>query len=251
MLANLPLQFAFVSPSASSAAASGGAAALTAAPLDNALATHAGALAIDTMLRDPRIWRGAALDHDVPAVASGHTGLDALLPHRGWTLGTLTEVLLDLDGIGELELLLPVLAVLTRQHRHIAAIAPPYLLYPAALLAGGIALEYLHCVETVSDIEALWATEQCLRSGVCGAVLCWPHQATDRSLRRLQVAAEAGQALGFAFRATRAAANPSPASTRIQLQVRSGTHLRILKCRGANPPPQSIALRSPLPENFL
>ena len=200
--------------------------------------------AIDTVLRDPRVWRGTSAAPDIPFAASGHAALDALLPHRGWMLGTLTEILFDVDGIGELDLALPVLAAFTKQRRHVVAVGAPYLLYPAALLAYDVELDYLHCVDAPSDIEALWATEQSLRSGVCAAVLCWPRQATERALRRLQVAAEAGNALGFAFRAARAASNPSPAATRIQLRADDGTQLRILKCRGANPPSRSIALRA-------
>lgn len=198
---------------------------------------------IDAVLRDPRIWRGAANEYDVPYVPSEHAALDAALPHHGWTQGAMTEILFDLDGIGELDLVLPALARLTQQRRHVVFVAPPYLPYAPALFACGVDLGFLHCVETSSDIEALWAAEQCLRSGVCAAVLCWPRQATDRTLRRLQVAAEFGNALGFAFRASRAAANPSPAATRIQLHAEQGTRLRILKCRGANPPARVIPLR--------
>jgi hypothetical protein len=199
---------------------------------------------IDAVLRDPRVWRGAANDHAVPCVPSGHTVLDEALPHHGWTQGAMTEILFDADGIGELDLVLPALARLSQQKRHVVLIAPPYLPYAPALFAHAIDLDYLHCVEASSDVEALWAAEQCLRSGVCAAVLCWPRQATDRSLRRLQVAAEFGNALGFAFRAARAAANPSPAATRVQLHADAGTRLRILKCRGAHPPARSIPLRA-------
>jgi hypothetical protein len=198
---------------------------------------------IDAVLRDPRVWRGGANDYAVPFVPSEHAALDAALPHRGWTQGAMTEILIDVDGIGELDLVLPALARLTQQRHHIVFVAPPYLPYAPALLACHIDLDYLHCVETQSDMEALWAAEQCLRSGICAAVLCWPRQASDRSLRRLQVAAEFGNALGFAFRAARAAAHPSPAATRIRLHADAGTQVRILKCRGANPPARTILLR--------
>jgi hypothetical protein len=88
--------------------------------------------------------------------------------------------------------------------------------------------------------NALWATEQCLRSAACSAVLCWPQQADDRALRRLQVAAEAGQCLGFAMRPMKAAANPSPAALRIAVEAEP-PQLRVLKCRGGNPPTRPIA----------
>ena len=48
--------------------------------------------------------------------------------------------------------------------------------------------------------DALWAFEQCLRSGACAAVLGWPLHADGPALRRLQVAADSGECLGFALR---------------------------------------------------
>ncbi|HDX0791238.1 MAG: DNA lesion error-prone repair protein ImuA, partial [Stenotrophomonas maltophilia] len=80
---------------------------------------------------------------------------------------------------------------------------------------------------------------QCLRSAACAAVLCWPHQADDRALRRLQVAADSGQCLGFVFREAQAARNPSPASLRLQLDH---GQVRVLKCRGGLPPAQPLPL---------
>ncbi len=70
-------------------------------------------------------------------------------------------------------------------------------------------------------------------------MLCWPHQPDDRSLRRLQVAADSGQCLGFVFREAQAARNPSPASLRLQLDH---GQVRVLKCRGGLPPAQPLPL---------
>ena len=91
-----------------------------------------------------------------------------------------------------------------------------------------------------SGRDALWAAEQCLRSGSCGAVLCWPQQADDRALRRLQVAAESGQTLAFAYRPLREAVNPSPAALRLAVDNRPA-QLRVLKCRGG------LAAATPIP----
>ena len=63
-------------------------------------------------------------------------------------------------------------------------------------------------------------------------MLGWPTKADDRALRRLQVAAETGQCLGFAFRDARHADNPSPAALRLLL---APGQIRVLKCRGGNP----------------
>ncbi|MNP10752.1 SOS cell division inhibitor [compost metagenome] len=116
--------------------------------------------------------------------------------------------------------------------------APPHVPYPHAWQAAGVDLRQLMLVEA-DGRDALWAAEQCLRSGSCGAVLCWPRQADDRALRRLQVAAETGQTLAFAHRPLREAVNPSPAALRLALEARP-RQLRVLKCRGGLAPAQPI-----------
>lgn len=117
-------------------------------------------------------------------------------------------------------------------------VAPPYRPHAPAWAAAGLDLTQLQIIHAAPK-QALWATEQCLRSAACAAVLCWPHQADDRSLRRLQVAADSGQCLGFVFREAQAARNPSPASLRLQLDH---GQVRVLKCRGGLPPAQPLPL---------
>jgi cell division inhibitor SulA len=64
-------------------------------------------------------------------------------------------------------------------------------------------------------------------------VLGWPLHADAAALRRLQVAADSGDCLGFAFRDRKHAANPSPAALRLE-QADGAWHVR--KCRGGNVP---------------
>ena len=45
--------------------------------------------------------------------------------------------------------------------------------------------------------EALWAAEQCLKSGACSAVLFWCQSLEVHQVRRFQVAAEAGSCVHF------------------------------------------------------
>lgn len=200
-------------------------------------------LSLDGLLGARRVWRGASVATPAPADAlpTGCAGLDAVLPGGGWPPGALSEVLLPLDGVGELQLAWPVLARLSRAGRTIVLVAPPYDVHAPAWAAAGIDLAHLQLVRT-EPREALWAAEQCLRSGACGAVLCWPAKADDRALRRLQVAAEAGQCLGLAFRASRESRNPSPAALRIAIESGGdgAPRLRVLKCRGANAPARAI-----------
>ena len=199
-------------------------------------------LLLDGLISQRRVWRGqsAAISTPVFEQSTGWPSLDALLPTRGWPAAALSELLLPADGIGELQLLWPALARLSQpKDGLIALIEPPYHPYPPAWQAAGVRLAALQVIHTKTPRDALWAAEQCLRSGACDAVLCWPQHADDRALRRLQVAAETGQALGFAFRPMKAAMNPSPAALRIAVDA-SPRQLRVLKCRGGNPPARAI-----------
>ena len=189
-------------------------------------------VSLDTLLAGRRLWRGPASPPPAAREPTGHAALDAALPGGGWPEAALTELLLASDGIGELGLLLPTLARLTQAGRPVAWVDPPYRPYVPALARAGIDPSRLHVVDTGGG-ETAWALEQCLRSQACAAVLGWPLRADDRTLRRLQVAAETGQALGFVFRPLAAARNPSPAALRLQLEP---GRLRVLKCRGGVPP---------------
>ena len=202
-------------------------------------------VALATLLSDARVWRGQPAPPPSAAQPTGLAALDAVLPTGGWPESALTELLLPSDGVGELRLLLPTLARLTQARQDIVLVAPPYLPYPAGWRQAGVDFGHVHLIDA-QPRDALWATEQCLRAGCASAVLSWPRHADDRALRRLQVAAESGQALGFAFRDARMACNPSPAALRIMLEgtLAKGkpTQLRVLKCRGGLPPTRSITL---------
>jgi len=196
------------------------------------------------VLRDPRVWRGSTDSAALATETSGHALLDAVLPGQGWPGRSVSEILFQLDGIGELDLILPVLARFTQADKAVVLVAPPYLPYPLAWAAKGVNLRHLHLIDA-SGRDALWAAEQCLRSGACAAVVCWPLKADDRALRRLQVAAETGHALGFAFRPSATAQNPSPAATRVQLAAyESETSVRVIKCRGGRVPAHTLPFRS-------
>lgn len=201
-------------------------------------------LTLDTLLRDARVWRGQGQAPAPSRQPTGWTALDAALPTQGWPEASLTEILMTSDGIGELALLMPTLARLSSAGKPIVVIAPPYRPYAPAWQHAGIALLHLHVVDA-SGREALWAMEQVLRAGCAGAVLAWPVQADDQALRRLQVAAETGQTLGFAFRNGKCAGNPSPAPLRLVMTTAAGgSQLRVLKCRGGLPPARALALPS-------
>jgi hypothetical protein len=196
-------------------------------------------LSLDALLDARRVWRGQPIATAPSECPTGHAALDARLPIGGWPAAALTELLIPADGVGELQLLWPTLARFTQDAQRVILIAPPYVPYAPAWQAAGIALSHLQVI-TAPPRDALWATEQCLRSCACAAVVCWPLQADDRALRRLQVAAETGHCLCFAFRPHSSATNASPAALRIAIDAQP-PQLRVLKCRGGLAPAQPIA----------
>jgi hypothetical protein len=139
--------------------------------------------ALDAVLQHPGIWRrSASAQQHVRALSTGLPDLDALLPGGGWPCGALSEILFGHDGIGELALLMPALAELTRRRQRVVFVAPPYIPYAPALDAHGLDLRYVVQIESTAA-EGAWSSEQCLRSGSCGAVLSWLHQGTSERFR--------------------------------------------------------------------
>ena len=208
------------------------------------------------LLQLPGVWRGGELGYAAqPTVATGHALLDAELPGGGWPTGTLSEVLHDGVGIGEVSFLAGAIARASAGNRIIAWVNAPHLPYAPALAQAGIALERCLVVRPATREDALWAAEQSLKSGACGAVLFWlgqilgdrPLRGADEYawLRRLQMAAEAGRSMAVFFRSTAAERLSTPAHLRVVVSSDAGIlGVRIPKRRG---PPliHSIALAAP------
>ena len=216
------------------------------------------------LLEHPAIWRGRSVAR-TESLATGFAALDARLPGGGWPRSALIEILVARFGVGELYLLLPVLATLTSGStaRWSAWIAPPLEPYAPALAAHGISLPHVLIVRadpvhrlrstpkssnrsgrsgvSTSD-PTLWAFEQALGSGACDAAMAWLRRPRAQAIRRLQLAAERGRALGVLFRPFSAARESSYASLRIALEpVTGGIRATILKSRGGLPGSVDIA----------
>jgi protein ImuA len=180
----------------------------------------------------PGVWRGHELV-PVKARSTGHAALDALLPGGGWPIGALTEFVPLVEGIGEVDVLRSALKQLCDEKRHIVFVRPPYIPYAPALLRAGLPLPRVLWIDAAQDEDARWAAEQTLREGAAGAVLLWSPAIADRPLRRLQLAAEAGQSLAFIYRPAVTLNNSSPAALRIVLRpAPSALAVEVLKARG-------------------
>jgi hypothetical protein len=194
---------------------------------------------IDELLNHPGLWR--AREQGAPPTAprglpTGYAALDRCLPGGGWPRQGLIEILADRCGIGELSLLMPVLAALGNDEHELgwlAWISPPHQPYAPALAARGINLRRLLIVRAQ---PAEWAMEQALRSCACSAVIGWAAFRDRRGLRRLQLASEQSRCMTVLFRNLADGNEPSPAVLRIALTAgRHGLEARILKSRGGRP----------------
>ena len=180
----------------------------------------------------PGIWRAHELA-PVKARSTGHGALDALLPGGGWPIGALTELIPLIEGIGEVAVLQMALKRLCDEKRHVVFVHPPYIPYAPALLSAGLLLPRVLWIDAAHDEDAHWAAEQTLREGAAGAVLLWSHAVADRPLRRLQLAAEAGQSLAFIYRPVVTLDSSSPAALRIVLRpAPAALGVEVLKARG-------------------
>ncbi len=191
--------------------------------------------ALEALLHRHPVWRGGSVAQSPARTEpSSHAALDRELPGGGWPAGALTEILCASHGIGELQLVLPALAALSRAGGRIAWLAPPHLPYAPALAAAGLRLECLTVVRAPGRRDALWAAEQVLRAGACRALLMWLPRSGYGELRRLALAAQAGTAMALLFRPLPAAQESSPAPLRLALAPQGGQlAVHILKRRGA------------------
>lgn len=190
---------------------------------------------LDDWLRgQTTIWRGLQIpDNLQTGIPTGFAELDTLLPGGGWPSGALLNLEVARTGCGELPLLLPAMAEMSRQGRRIAWLAPPYRPYAPGLRQAGVELGQLLVVACPNNADLLWALEKLLRTGCCGMALAWPEQClAAHQTRRLQLAAEAGNALAVLFTKPGVAAGHAALNIVLQRQA-GGLLLEIRKARGS------------------
>lgn len=184
----------------------------------------------------PGVWRGGELEHaSLPPVPTGHAALDAELPGGGWPVGSLSEVLHDTAGIGEVAFLAGALARAAQGGKLLLWVGAPHLPYAPALARAGLPLSRCIVTRPADREDALWAAEQALKSGACGAVLLWMERFAEEYawLRRLQMASHAGRSMAVLFRSSAAERHSTPAHLRVVASREARRfQLRIAKRRG-------------------
>ena len=193
---------------------------------------------LDDLLQQQPLWRAGrpplGKQRREQTLDSGWPALNRALHYGGWPRCGSCELLHDAVGIGELSLLLPALAALSRDSS-IAWVAPPFLPYAPGLVQQQLLLAQQFVLQA-PPAQQLWCTEEALRSGAFTAVLSWSNgDLSHRQLRRLHLAAQDGRCWHVHFRPGCCAQQASPAPLRLHLSGQnSALQLQVLKQPGGH-----------------
>lgn len=180
----------------------------------------------------PHVWRANELgSYRSATIPTGHATLDRELPDGGWPCGVLIELLTQQPGIGEMRLLQP--ALRRSESRPVALVQPPHPPQAAAWAVENFPVQRLLWVRNGRSADALWAAEQILRNCSCSALVLWQSQVRTESLRRLHLAAQAGDTILWLVRPLATAQDASPAPLRLALRpTAAGIQIDMVKRRG-------------------
>ena len=168
------------------------------------------------------IWKGLQSTTQGSTTSSGYPQLDKQL-NGGFPAHGVIEIE-SKQGIGELRLLTPYLSQQNPQKLAIF-INPPGKICAEFFNNQGIHLENILVIQPQRDLDALWAAEQCLKSGACHSVLLWGADLEIHQTKRLQAASETGKCLQFHFKAT----SHNQLSLPVSLSMRLSAHAQGLK----------------------
>lgn len=189
------------------------------------------------------LWRGNQVAHAAArTVRCGDEDLARELPGGGWPRGALTDLLVQQTGCGELRLLRPAFEQLAS--KPVVLLQPPHDLQPTAFAWWGLDAANLMTLKAPKTADAMWAAEQVLRAGTCGALLFWQNHVRPESLRRLHLAAQTAESLFFMVRPLATTRDASPAPLRLAIRAaKDGVDIQFLKRRGpARDEPLFVAL---------
>ncbi|RXF02214.1 MULTISPECIES: translesion DNA synthesis-associated protein ImuA [unclassified Pseudoalteromonas] len=147
---------------------------------------------LELLERKNLLWRGRGRVCKPEAVSTGFTLLDSAL-QGGWPKHGVIDIQTAV-GIGELRLILP---HFTQEKRLKVLINPPGRVQAAAINYLSLDLSEFVILQPKSDSEALWAAEQCLKSGASSAVVLWQDALSIAVVKRLQLAAQSGDSRLF------------------------------------------------------
>lgn len=184
----------------------------------------------------PNVWRAQSLTRARGDLSpTGFNALDEALG-GGWPSSSLIELLVDVHGIGEVQLVIPWLLALVKRPPHpplIMWVNPPHEPNAVTLMQHGIGAAQHWVQDHLSDSDGLWIIEQAVRSRACTAVLGWIKAASTADLRRLKLAVASSECVALLYRPASQSATPSPAHIRLMLTPRGDRlEVSIIKIQG-------------------
>lgn len=184
---------------------------------------------INLLQNQELVWQGTTNIQSKSGLPTSYKELDEQL-NGGFVKNGVIEIQSP-SGIGELRLLLPSLQEAMHEDRLTAFIGPKGMISPEALSAQGFDLNNILIMYPGDHKNALWAAEQCLRSGTCHSLLMWADHAFEiHQIKRLQVACDTGNCKIFILRKERYESLSLPFDLSLSLQAHNqGVNAKINK----------------------
>jgi protein ImuA len=176
----------------------------------------------------PHVWRGAGADRRIHrTIATGLARLDVALG-GGWPTGELIELLTNEQGIGELQLILPLARALLREYpEHVVFWANvPHDFNAVALLQYQIEPTRQWYAGRMTDSDTAFTIDTAVRSHACALVVGWLGRVSTAQLRRIKLGCAASRTTCVLFRPSSVRHGASPAGLRIAL-VPTSTALQL------------------------
>ncbi|MEX0678225.1 MAG: hypothetical protein WD063_14185, partial [Pirellulales bacterium] len=179
---------------------------------------------LESLAEQVRSLEGARWVDSREVISTGSPALDRLLPEGGFRRGALVEWLSGGPAGGAATLALLAARGALAAGGVLVVIDHRGLFYPPAAARLGIALENTIVVRPAGILDHAWALDQALRSRGVAAVWCSVEKPDNRTLRRLQLAAETSGVVGFLLRFEDARHEPSWAELRLGVEPIAQPH---------------------------
>lgn len=114
--------------------------------------------------------------------------------------GKITEIILQDEDEYNLQLLMPLLAQLSKDNRWFAWIAPPKKMPKQWLIEAGIDINKIMVLKPSQANNALQLAQKALATGTCHAVISWPDHFDKEDFEQLQAAAKQGDSHAILIR---------------------------------------------------
>lgn len=182
---------------------------------------------IDRLKQDLLLWEGFRPLANGAREVAGLQAIAASFPHARFPAGAVHEFLSSRpeEAAASGGFITGLISALTPANRVCLWISARQTVFPAALKIFGIAPDRVIFVNTSREKNVLWAAEEALKSRAVTTVVAEVHEMDFMPSRRLQLAVERSQALGFILRtadrhltatACTARWRVSPASSRLE-----------------------------------